>query len=327
MSKARKALLRVEHLHKDFPDESRKFWKQDHKMVRAVDDVSFHIDQGETLAVVGESGCGKTTLARSILQICKPTAGKIYFDDVELTNLPAKNLRQQRSRMQMIFQNPTNSLNPRMHINEIIAEGMQIQGKLNQSAIQQLVDDLLEKVQLHSSIKDRYPHEFSSGQRQRIGIARALSMNPQLIICDEPISALDISIQAQMINLLIQLQNQHDLTYLYITHDLAMVQYISNRVAVMYMGKFVEMGNTSTIFADPIHPYTQALLSTMLPSEFSSNKHIGMIAIIGEKPDREELSHGCRFAQQCPIAMQKCFANEPEYQRFDDDHFVACHRI
>ena len=324
---SKKTLLRVKKLSKSYPAASQSRWKQDHKMVNVLDQISFEIKEGETLAVVGETGCGKTTLGKAILQTCRPIDGQVFVDDVEVSALSERELRAHRHKMQMIFQDPYASLNPRMNIGEIISEGMQIQGKLNESNIQQRLDALLEQVHLHTSMKDRYPHEFSSGQRQRIGIARAISLNPKLVICDEPISALDISIQAQIINLLLELQQELDLTYLYITHDLAMVQYISNRVAVMYMGKFVEIGSTENIFSDPVHPYTQALLSTVAPVQQIRPQNVGMIAIIGEKPSMEENIPGCKFIHQCPIAMEQCKFDNPELEKLDGDHYVACHRI
>ena len=323
----KKSLLRVENLSKSYPAASQKRWKQDQKMVNVLDKISFEINEGETLAVVGETGCGKTTLGKAILQTCRPFSGKIFFDDVELSALSDRELRPHRHKIQMIFQDPYGSLNPRMNVGEIITEGMKIQGKLSETIIRQRLNTLLEQVHLHPSMKERYPHEFSSGQRQRVGIARAISLSPKLVICDEPISALDISIQAQIINLLLELQQELDLTYLYITHDLAMVQYISNRVAVMYMGKFVEIGSTESVFSDPVHPYTQALLSTVAPVQQIKPKNVGMIAIIGEKPSMEEKTSGCKFMHQCPIAMEECKFNDPELEKLDGDHFVACHRI
>jgi oligopeptide/dipeptide ABC transporter ATP-binding protein len=322
-----KVLLRVENLSKSFPAELQKRWKQDRKMVNVLDQINFEIREGETLAVVGESGCGKTTLGKAILQTCRPIDGQVYFDDIELTALSERELRPHRQKMQMIFQDPYGSLNPRMNVGEIISEGLHIQGNLSESVIHERLNTLLELVHLHPSMKARYPHEFSSGQRQRIGIARAISLHPKLVICDEPISALDISIQAQIINLLIELQQEMDLTYLYISHDLAMVQYISNRVAVMYMGKFMEIGSTEQIFSNPVHPYTQALLSAVAPIEQNYAQKTGMIAIIGDKPALDEPISGCRFMHQCPIAMDICKNIVPELEKLDGDHYVACHRI
>jgi oligopeptide transport system ATP-binding protein len=322
-----RALLRVEQISKAFPLEPHKHWRQEQKMVNVLDRISFEINEKETLAVVGESGCGKTTLGKAIMQTCRPIQGKVYFDDLELSMLPDRDLRQHRHKLQMIFQDPYSSLNPRMTIGEIVSEGLRIQGKLSEIEVQNRINHLLEQVHLDPAIKDRYPHEFSSGQRQRIGIARAISLNPKLIICDEPISSLDISIQAEIINLLLQLQQDLSLTYLYITHDLAMVQYISNRVAVMYMGKFVETGSTDTIFSNPVHPYTQALLTTISPVQSVRPKNLGMIAIIGEKPSLNETTSGCKFSHQCPIAMDQCLYKIPELENLGGDHYVACHRV
>jgi oligopeptide transport system ATP-binding protein len=322
-----KILVRVEQLKKDFPLESGMLWRRNPKMVSAVDNLSFDIFQGETLAVVGESGCGKTTLGRTILQICKPTSGRVFFDDTELTHLSPEKIRPLRARMQMIFQNPANSLNPHMTIGEIISEGLLIQNVLHGADIEVRVTELMNLVGLNPILKNRYPHEFSTGQLQRVGIARALSLNPEFIICDEPITSLDVSIQAQIITLLMTLQTQFGLTYLYISHDLSMVHYISNRVAVMYLGRFMEMGKTEILFSQPVHPYTQALLTSMLSPRSRVKKKPGMVAIIGEKPTPDTHLQGCKFCSQCPIALELCTHTEPAFKQVADGHFAACHRI
>jgi oligopeptide transport system ATP-binding protein len=327
MQKQGEILVHVEKLKKEFPLTSPTIWQRTPKVVHAIDGLTFDIYKGETFAVVGESGCGKTTLARSILQTCKPSSGKVFFDNQELTRLKPNELRPLRPRMQMIFQNPYNSLNPRFTVGQIIAEGLLIQNKLHGEALENKIESLMGQVGLNPILRSRYPHEFSSGQRQRIGIARAISLNPELIICDEPVSALDASIQAQMINLLMHLQKQLNLTYLYISHDLSIVQYISDRVAVMYMGKFVELGKTEIVFSTPLHPYTQALRSTIALPEHFGNKTVAKIAIIGDKPFAGTPSSGCHFFQQCPIAMERCANEEPEFQKMGGDHYVACHRI
>jgi len=320
-------LVRVEQLKKDFPLVSGLHWHHKPMMISALDNVSFDIYKGETLAVVGESGCGKTTLGRTILQICKPTSGKVYFDDIELTHLPPQKMRPLRARMQMIFQNPANSLNPRMTIGEIISEGLIIQNLLHSPDIETRLSELMNLVGLNPTLINRFPHEFSTGQLQRVGIARAISLNPDFIICDEPITSLDVSIQAQIINLLMDLQNKFGLTYLYISHDLSMVHYVSHRVAVMYLGKFMEMGKTDTIFSQPVHPYTQALLTTILSPKSRVKKKPGMVAILGEKPGPDTPLQGCKFCTLCPIALELCFHNEPIFKQVADGHFAACHRI
>jgi len=322
-----KILLRIEQLKKDFPVESGLHWHRNLKMISAVDNLTFDIYQGETLAVVGESGCGKTTLGRTILQISKPTSGKVYFDNTELTHLAPAEMRAIRSRMQMIFQNPANSLNPRMTIGQIIAEGVIIQNMLSGPSMEIRVSELMNLIGLNPVLMNRYPHEFSNGQLQRVGIARALALNPEFIICDEPITSLDISIQAQIINLLVNLQTQFGLTYLYISHDLSMVHYLSNRVAVMYLGKFMELGKTDTIFSQPVHPYTQALLTTVLSPKKNFKKKPGMVAILGEKPIPATRLQGCKFFIQCPIALDLCCLSEPSLKQVADGHFTACHRI
>jgi len=322
-----KVLVRIEALGKEFPVHSGISWHRKQKMMPAIDNLSFDILRGETLAIVGESSCGKTTLGKSILQICKPSTGKVFFGETELTSLSQKRMRGLRSRMQMIFQNPYSSLNPCMSVGEIIAEGLSIQKLLTGSQMQTRVSELMNLVGLNPVLKNRYPHEFSSGQCQRVGIARAISLTPDLIICDEPITALDISIQAQIVNLLVKLQTQFGLTYLYISHDLSMVQYISDRVAVMYMGKFMELGKTETIFTEPVHPYTQALLTSSIFCKSPQKRKTGMVSIIGEKPTPEGCQQGCKFRSQCPIALNVCAQIEPQFKQLTDGHWTACHRI
>jgi oligopeptide transport system ATP-binding protein len=290
-----------------------------------VDGVSFDIYRGETLGLVGESGCGKTTTGRTILQLYRPTEGNVNFDGIELTTTKGEKLRKIRRRMQMIFQDPYASLNPRWTISRIISEPMRVH-KLNSGKDRnERVKELLELVHLNALYLNRYPHEFSGGQRQRIGIARALASDPDFIVCDEPISALDVSIQAQVVNLLEELQDEFNLTYLFIAHDLSMVRHICNRVAVMYLGVMVEMAGRDELYDNPKHPYTQALLSAVPIPDPIETRSRQRIILAGDPPSPVNPPKGCRFHPRCAIAVDLCSQKAPEWREIKPDHWVACH--
>lgn len=316
-------LLKVEDLTMHFPIYRGVFQRQV-GAVRAVDGVSFDVRRGETLGLVGESGCGKSTTGRTILQLYRPTAGSVHFDDVDLVNLKGEDLRKMRRKMQMIFQDPYASLNPRMTVSDIVGEPLMVHNVGTGKEIAERVQYLLEVVNLNPSFAGRYPHEFSGGQRQRIGVARALALQPSFIICDEPISALDVSIQAQVVNLLEDLQKQFNLTYLFIAHDLSMVRHISNRVAVMYLGVFVELADRDDLYSNPLHPYTQALLSAVpVPDPVADAKRKRTI-LTGDVPSPANPPSGCRFRTRCPIAEAQCAESRPEFREIKPGHFVAC---
>jgi oligopeptide transport system ATP-binding protein len=308
-------LLRVENLVKHFPIY-RGFIQRQVGAVRAVDGVSFEVKRGETLGLVGESGCGKSTTGRSVLQLYRPTSGHVYYEDADLVTLKGEELRKMRRKVQMIFQDPYASLNPRMTIGEIIGEPLLVHSVTTKKEMQDRVAQLLELVRLNPSFSVRYPHEFSGGQRQRVGIARALALQPSFIVCDEPISALDVSIQAQVVNLLEDLQKEFHLTYLFIAHDLSMVRHISDRVAVMYLGIIVELADRQTLYGNPLHPYTQALLSAVPVSD----------PLVEQKRKRVILE-GCRFRTRCPVAKDFCADSQPEFREVQPGHFVACHLV
>lgn len=317
-------LLKVENLVQYFPIR-RGVLQKTVGYVHAVDDVSFDVKKGETLGLVGESGCGKTTTGRSILQLYKPTSGKVYFDGINLVELHGEKLRLLRKRIQMIFQDPYASLNPRMTVEEIISEPLKIFKIIDNSQTRDRVKDLLELVRLNPAYIDRYPHEFSGGQRQRIGVARALALNPDLIVCDEPISALDVSVQAQIVNLLEDLQKEMGLTYLFIAHDLSVVRHISNRVAVMYLGVIMELGERDELYTNPLHPYTKALLSAVpIPDPVIEEKRKRMI-LEGDVPSPVNPPSGCRFRTRCPIAQEICSQERPAWREIRHGHFAACH--
>ena len=319
-------LLKVDNLVKHFPILRGVFQRQV-GVVHAVDGLSFFIRKGETFGLVGESGCGKSTAGRTILQLYRPTSGKVYFDDQELTALEGEDLRRMRRRMQMIFQDPYASLNPRMSIGEIIGEPLQVHDIARGAEIKERVNELLETVKLSHGFAARYPHEFSGGQRQRIGVARALALQPDFIVCDEPISALDVSIQAQVINLLEDLQEKFSLTYLFIAHDLSVVRHISNRVAVMYLGIIAELASRDELYQHPLHPYTQALLSAVpVPDPFVEEKRQRII-LEGDVPSPVNPPSGCRFRTRCPLAEKICAEQAPAWREVSPDHWVACHMV
>jgi len=320
-------LLNVENLKMWFPITQGVVVQRHVGDIKAVDGVNFFIRKGETLGLVGESGCGKSTTGRAILQLYRPTAGDVYFEGENLCVLKGEKLRRMRRKMQMIFQDPYASLNPRMTVGNIVGEPLEVHNILRGKALKERVQELLRVVGLNPYFINRYPHEFSGGQRQRIGVARALAVNPSFIICDEPISALDVSIQAQIINLLEELQAQFNLTYLFIAHDLSVVRHISDRVAVMYLGKIVELTDRYTLYSDPKHPYTQALLSAVpIPDPFIEEKRRRII-LEGDVPSPANPPKGCNFNTRCPVAMDVCKESEPEFKDIGGEHWVACFRV
>ncbi len=321
-----KVLLQVENLVKHFPvHDNSGFFRRKTSLVHAVDGISFNLYKGETLGLVGESGCGKSTAGRTILQLYRPTSGSVVFDGTDLVQLSPTDLRKFRRRMQMIFQDPYASLNSRMTVGEIISDPLVV-NKENKTRkeIEDRVAELLDLVKLNPDYINRYPHEFSGGQRQRIGIARALALQPELIVCDEPISALDVSIQAQIVNLLVELQQKFNLTYLFISHDLSMVRHICDRVVVMYLGVIVEIAPKNEFYRNPQHPYTRALLSAVnIPDPFIEEQRNRTI-LKGEIPSPVNPPSGCRFHTRCPIAQPQCAQSQPELRELHPDHFVAC---
>ncbi|MCD4672377.1 MAG: dipeptide ABC transporter ATP-binding protein [Anaerolineaceae bacterium] len=321
----RDVLLRVEGLKKYFPVVQGKLLGRQIQQLRAVDDVSFEVYKGETLGLVGESGCGKSTTGRSILQLYRPTGGKVFYDGTDLMKAPKSDLRRLRQKMQMIFQDPYASLNPRMTVSETVGDPIRIHKLLPRQKIEDRVKELLEMVGLNPAFANRYPHEFSGGQRQRIGIARALALQPDLIICDEPISALDVSIQAQVVNLLEDLQEKLGLTYLFIAHDLSMVRHISTRVAVMYLGVIVELADRTDLYENPLHPYTRALLSAVPIPDPKVEKKRERIILTGDVPSPIQPPSGCRFRTRCPLAADVCAAERPAFREVASGHSVACH--
>ncbi len=326
MSNNNDVLLKVVDLKMHFPIYRGVFQRQV-GAVHAVDGVSFDVKRGETLGLVGESGCGKSTTGRTILQLYKPTAGEVFFKGSNLVSLKSEEMRWMRRQMQMIFQDPYASLNPRMTVAEIVGEPLTVHNVATGKEIQEHVMHLLEIVGLNPSFAGRYPHEFSGGQRQRIGVARALALQPSFIICDEPISALDVSIQAQVVNLLEELQEQFNLTYLFIAHDLSMVRHISKRVAVMYLGVIMELANRDDLYLEPMHPYTQALLSAVPIPDPVADVNRKRVILEGDVPSPVNPPSGCRFRTRCPIAEKICAESRPEFREVKAGHFVACHLV
>jgi len=318
-------ILEVKNLKMYFPVGSGFLSRKPVGYVKAVDDVSFTVKRGETLGLVGESGCGKTTTGRSILQLYKPTAGQVIFDGQDLTSMNTKTMRGMRREMQVIFQDPYSSLNPRMTAGNIIGEPLIVHGLVaNKTEYRDKVADLLTNVGLNPYMADRFPHEFSGGQRQRIGVARALSVSPKFIVADEPVSALDVSIQAQIINLLEDLQEQYDLTYLFIAHDLSVVRHISDRVGVMYLGHLVEMAERNEIYRNPIHPYTKALLSAVPIPDPVLDAQRERVLLTGEVPSPLNPPSGCVFHPRCPVADDTCSQILPELREVETNHYSAC---
>ena len=319
-------LLKVDRLVKHFPITRGVFRKQV-GTVKAVDGISFEIKERETLGLVGESGCGKSTTGRLILQLLQATSGKVFFKEQELTDTSSTELRKQRPQMQMIFQDPQDSLNPRMTVGSIISEPLVEHQSLHAKQRQERVEYLLKSVGLDPNVTNRYPHEFSGGQRQRIGIARALALSPDFIVCDEPIAALDVSIQAQVINLLEDLQEEFGLTYLFISHDLSMIRHIADRVAVMYLGRIVEIAPSQELYSRPTHPYTKALLSAVPLHDPVLEKKRKRTILSGDVPSPADPPSGCHFSTRCPVAEDNCFKIAPEWKEISSSHSVACHLV
>ena len=325
MSTGTQPLLAVENLTRHFPIMQGVFRRQV-GTVKAVDGLDFEIHERETLGLVGESGCGKSTAGRVILRLHDATAGRIVFRGTDITRIEGEALRRLRPRMQMIFQDPQDSLNPRMTVGSIVGEPLLEHGTAGtRRALRNRVEELLEAVGLDPGFANRYPHEFSGGQRQRIGVARALALNPEFIVCDEPIAALDVSIQAQVVNLLEDLQERFGLTYLFISHDLGMIRHIADRVAVMYLGKIVELAPSDALYREPRHPYTRALLSAVPIHDPEREAHRERIILSGDVPSPAKPPPGCRFSTRCPMAAPECSQREPEWRELHPGHRVACH--
>jgi oligopeptide/dipeptide ABC transporter ATP-binding protein len=323
---ASQTLLDVRDLKMHFPLTQGIIFQRVIGYVRAVDGVSFSIERGQTLGLVGESGSGKTTIGRTIVRLYKPTAGQIIFDDKDLARMGGEELRHVRQRVQMIFQDPFASLNPRYTIGSLIAEPMHIYKVASNAEIRERTAELLRVVGLRPEYIDRYPHEFSGGQRQRIAVARALSINPEFIIADEPVSALDVSIRAQVLNLLQRLQKQFNLTYLFVSHDLSVVRHVADRIAVMYLGKIVELADRDELYAAPRHPYTKSLLSAIPIPDPQIEKRRQRIILSGDLPSPIKIPPGCRFHTRCPMAQDICHEIEPVYEAKEGrEHYAACH--
>ncbi|WP_343042105.1 oligopeptide/dipeptide ABC transporter ATP-binding protein [Ornithinibacillus caprae] len=319
-----KVLLEVKNLKTYFPIKSGKF-KRTTRYVKAVDDVSFYVKKGETLGIVGESGCGKSTTGNSIIRLVEPTSGEVFFNGENIASVKPKDFRPHKKNIQMIFQDPFSSLNPRMHVFDIIAEPLVTHKLYKGKELEKRVVELMEIVGLDPELLHRYPHEFSGGQRQRIGIARAIALNPELIICDEPVSALDVSIQAQVLNLLKRLQKELDLTYVFIAHGIPAVKYVSDRIAVMYMGEIVEVTTNEKLFSNTLHPYTKRLISAV-PSTDPTKRTIGDSDAVADELNQEETSdQGCKFAARCPFAQDNCLVDRPKLREYAKGHYVKCH--
>ena len=321
-------LINIQRLKMYFPVTAGFLIQRKVADVKAVDGISFHISEGETLGLVGESGCGKSTTGRAVLQLHRPTEGSVLFDGVELTEIKGRELRRFRRRMQMIFQDPYSSLNPRMSVAAIVSEPMVIHGLYKGRAERrERLEFILNAVGLNPYFAGRFPHEFSGGQRQRIGVARALAVEPQFLVCDEPVSALDVSIQAQIINLLEDLQQEFTLTYLFIAHDLAVVRHISDRVAVMYLGKLMELATSLELYRNPLHPYTKALLSAVPIADPEVERTRERIILTGDVPSPLRPPPGCVFQTRCPIVIEECRERIPDWREVETEHWVACHRV
>jgi len=318
-----KKLVEIEHLQQYFPIAGGKIFEN--RVVKAVDDVSFYINQGETFGLVGESGCGKTTIGRTILRLHEPTAGKIIYDGQDITHVK---MLPYRRKMQIVFQDPYASLNPRMTVGDIVGEAIDIH-KLaaNKKERRDRIVELLSLVGLNTEHANRYPHEFSGGQRQRVGIARALAVSPEFIVCDEPISALDVSIQAQVVNMFESLQENMGLTYLFISHNLSVVKHIANRIGVMYLGKLVELASSNELTSNSLHPYTRSLVSAIPVADPKIARNAKRIILTGELPSPVNPPSGCRFRTRCAYATEQCTLEEPEWKEVTSNHFVACHNL
>lgn len=318
------ALVEVENLKIHFPIH-KGILRRQVGSIKAVDGVSFEIRQGETLGLVGESGCGKSTTGRAVLRLYKPSEGRVKFSGKNINEMSDKEMRKQRTKMQMIFQDPQASLNPRMNVGSIIAEPLVEHTNMNATEREKKVQELLHSVGMNPNFIHRYPHEFSGGQKQRIGIARALALDPDFIVCDEPIAALDVSIQAQVVNLLEDLREKRGLTYLFISHDLSMVRHIADRVAVMYLGKIVELAKVDEMFSQPKHPYTKALLSAVPVADPEIEGNRKRIILKGDVPNPANPPKGCIFCTRCPVSQKKCFDIVPQWREIEKGQFVACH--
>ena len=317
------ALLRTQGLTKHFSVKKGTLGKTSY--IHAVDDVTLHVNRGETVAIVGESGSGKSTLGLMVLKLIKPTSGEIYFNTIEISKMAERKFKKLRRRIAIVFQDPSSSLNPRMTIKQTLTRPLILHGIKKQDEIESRIGDMLKRVGLGREHSDRYPHELSGGQQQRVAIARAIILNPELVILDEPTSSLDVSVQAQILNLLFRLQREFDLTYLFISHDLVMVRHVSDRIAVMYLGQIVELADTDELFNNTIHPYTAALLSAV-PIPRPRTEQVGRLIVRGEPPSPIDPPKGCRFHLRCAYAVDKCRTDEPELRVIGNNHTVACHR-
>ena len=325
MADEKKVLIHVDDVKMHFPIKKKSIFNKEEVTVKAVDGISLDIYEGETLGLVGESGCGKSTLGRVILQLYQQTSGKVIYDGKDLSTLNKEEMRKLRQELQIVFQDPYSSLNPRLTVGNLISEALVAHGKFRKGSkeLEDYTLDIMDRCGLQKYMLHRYPHQFSGGQRQRIGIARALALDPRFIVCDEAVSALDVSIQSQIINLLIDLKEQHGLTYLFISHDLSAVKFISDRVGVMYLGNMVELGSSDKMFAEPLHPYTEALLEAIPTTEENSNKELQTIE--GDIPSPVNPPSGCKFHTRCKYATEKCSQERPVWHEHRPGHFVACH--